>query len=371
MPPHIRDSDAESSNLSDELHEERAPTAPHKQMLIGTETHVCYDSNSDDNDGDETHYNIDTISNLNPKVLKGMLIELTKHNKARDSNTYKKPLRCSDFHQRLSHTHDALKKVLKLTTKNWYAWNPHFRGILSNWPAAMKHLDGTVAPGDKKHDCALDGELCTILQSSALLAGNDNINYLSVQPANSEPWKLHNLYCRLKKDLTKMEKIAKLTLLNEVRKIHMFQANVCKLIASINKHWAKAESMGHTLPKILKVKTLIDQARYITPYHHCIITLEDTGMALNYEVLCATLCKRQDSMTVQTDHRAGNVKSAQANLANGQVQNEEVYCCSKPGPDGVQRCYHCNAKNHISRYCLKKAHEGTPLKDPKSNQTTA
>ncbi|SPC61744.1 uncharacterized protein UHOD_11883 [Ustilago sp. UG-2017b] len=243
MPPHIRDSNAESSDLSDGPHEERPPAAPHKQMLIGTETPVRYNSDSDH----EMHYNIDTISNLNPEVLKGMLIELTKRNKAKNADTYKKPSHHSDFHQRLSRTHDALKEAPKLTTKNWYAWNPQFRGILSNWPAAMKHLDGIVAPGDKKHDRTLNSELCTILQSSALLAGNDNVNYLF--------------------------------------------ANIRKLIADINEHWAKAESMGHALPEILKVKTLIDQAKYVTPYHHCVITLEDTGMASDYEVLCAALCK--------------------------------------------------------------------------------
>ncbi|SAM85300.1 uncharacterized protein UBRO_20893 [Ustilago bromivora] len=325
MPPRICDPDTESSDLSDGPNKERAPTAPQRQMLIGTETPLPYNSDDDDNNSDEMHYNIDTISNLNPEVLKGMLIKLTKHNKARDSNTYKKPSHCSNFRQRLSHTHDALKEAPKLTTKDWYAWNPRFRGILSNWPAAMKHLDGTVAPGDKKYNHTLDGKLCTILQSSALLAGNNNINYLFVRPANSEPWKLHNLYCRLKKDLTKMEKIAKSTLLNEVRKILMFQADVCKLIMNINEHWAKAESMGHALTEILKVKMLIDQARYVTPYLHCIITLKDTGMASSYEVFCATLCKCQDSMTARTEYRAGNIRSAQANLAEGQVKNEEAY----------------------------------------------
>ncbi|SYW86231.1 uncharacterized protein UBRO2_05951 [Ustilago bromivora] len=123
-----------------------------------------------------------------------------------------------------------------------------------------------------------------------------------------------------------MEKITKSTLLNKVGKIHMFQDNICKLITNINKHWAKAKSMGHTLSEILKVKMLIDQARYITSYHHCIITLEDTGMASNYEVLCAALSKHQDSMTTQTDHRASDLKSAQANLADRQVKNEEAYC---------------------------------------------
>ncbi|CCF51333.1 uncharacterized protein UHO2_04151 [Ustilago hordei] len=316
MPPQTCNSDTESSNLSDGPNKAKAPTMSQRQMLIGAETPLPYNSDDIDNNSDETHYNIDTISNLNPEMLKGMLIKLTKCNKAKDSDAYKKPSHHSNFHQRLLHTHDTLKEAPKLMTKNWYSWNPCFRAVLSNWPAAMKHLNGTVAPGDK------------------------------------------NLYCKLKKDLTKMEKIAKSTLLNKVGKIHMFQANICKLIADINEHWAKAESMGHALPKILKVKMLIDQARYITPYHHCIITLEDTGMASSYEVLCAALCKQQDSMTAQTDHRAGNTRSAQANLAKGQVKNEEAYCHGKPGPDGVQHCYHCNAENHISRYCPKKAQEG-------------
>ncbi|KAJ1038090.1 hypothetical protein NDA10_006604 [Ustilago hordei] len=293
MPPWTCNSDAESSDLSDGPNESRAPTAPQKQMLIGAETPSPYDSDDDDNIRDKTCYNIDTISNLNPEMLKGMLIELTKCNKAKDSDIYKKPSCCSNFHQRLSHTHDALKETPKLMTKNWYAWNPHFRGILSNWPVAMKHLDGVMAPGDK------------------------------------------SLYCRLKKDLTKMEKIAKLTLLNKVGKIHMFQADVQKLITDINEHWAKAKSMGHALPEILKVKALIDQARYITQYHHCIITLEDTGMASSYEVLCAALCKQQDSMTVWMDHRVSNPRTAQANLAEGQVKNEEAYHHGKPRPDRV------------------------------------
>ncbi|SPC66979.1 uncharacterized protein UHOD_11449 [Ustilago sp. UG-2017b] len=105
--------------------------------------------------------------------------------------------------------------------------------------------------------------------------------------------------------------------------------------------------MGHALPEILKVKTLIDQARYITSYHHCIVTLKDTGMASNYEVLCAALSKRQDSMTARTDHRAGDLKTAQANLADRQVINKEAYRRGKPGPDGdawytIASAYHAS-----------------------------
>ncbi|KAJ1598004.1 hypothetical protein NDA14_001612 [Ustilago hordei] len=113
MSPHIGNSDAKSSDLFNEQHKERVPIAPHRQMLVGAETPSCYDSNSNDDNGDETHYNIDTISKLNPKVLKSMLIELTKHNKVRNSNAYKKPSCHSDFHQRLPCIHNTFKEAPK------------------------------------------------------------------------------------------------------------------------------------------------------------------------------------------------------------------------------------------------------------------
>ncbi|SYW75269.1 uncharacterized protein UBRO2_00504 [Ustilago bromivora] len=78
MPTRIHDSDTESSGLSNDLHEERVPTTLPKQMLVSVETPSRYDSDNDNNNGDETYYNIDTISKLNPKILRGMLIELTK-----------------------------------------------------------------------------------------------------------------------------------------------------------------------------------------------------------------------------------------------------------------------------------------------------
>ncbi|SOV08280.1 uncharacterized protein UDID_17338 [Ustilago sp. UG-2017a] len=198
MPPRIRDSDAESSDLSDGPHKERPPAAPHKQMLI---------------------------------VLKGMLIELTKRNKAKDADAYKKPSPRSDFHQRLSHTHDTLKEALKLTTKNWYSWN-------------LSRTGPTVGNDD-------EGEIERRGRGDYQTSEGDNYE------------------------------------------------------------------RGHD--------RVMTQAKYVTPYHHCVITLKDTGIALDYEVLCTTLCKCQDSMITWTDHRASNVKMAQANLANGQVQNEEAY----------------------------------------------
>ncbi|SPC66883.1 uncharacterized protein UHOD_11441 [Ustilago sp. UG-2017b] len=93
-----------------------------------------------------------------------MLIELTLCKRAETSAIYKKPSRHPNFHQELSCINDALKEAPKLTTKNWYAWSPRLKGILSNWFVARKHLDGVIKPGDKKFDRKLDDNL--LLESS-------------------------------------------------------------------------------------------------------------------------------------------------------------------------------------------------------------
>ena len=72
MPPCIHNSDAKSSKLSDPLPKERAPKAPHWQMVLGTDTPSCYDSDNNEDEGDNMHYNINTINNLNPKTLRGI-----------------------------------------------------------------------------------------------------------------------------------------------------------------------------------------------------------------------------------------------------------------------------------------------------------
>ena len=48
-----------------------------------------------------------------------------------------------------------------------------------------------------------------------------------------------------------------------------------KLASNIDEHWAKAESMGHNLMRVLKIKTLTDQARFIPAYHNGITNLQD------------------------------------------------------------------------------------------------
>ncbi|CCF53167.1 hypothetical protein NDA11_007050 [Ustilago hordei] len=74
-----------------------------------------------------------------------------------------------------------------------------------------------------------------------------------------------------------MEHIAELTLLYEARQIWMFNAGIQKFSANLNKHWAKAEAMGFNLMRVLKIKTLINQARLMTAYNTCIMNLQDNG----------------------------------------------------------------------------------------------
>ncbi|SYW86249.1 uncharacterized protein UBRO2_05969 [Ustilago bromivora] len=103
----------------------------------------------------------------------------------------------------------------------------------------------------------------------------NNINTLcNMLTQSTLSWGLNELYNQLKKDLTKMEHIAESTLLYEAGKICMFNADVHKLSDVINKHWAKAETMGYNLMWVLKIKPLIDQAKFITVYHNCIMNLQ-------------------------------------------------------------------------------------------------
>ena len=55
--------------------------------------------------------------------------------------------------------------------------------------------------------------------------------------------------------------------------------------------WAKAESMGHKLMPVLKIKRVTDQARFIPAYHNCITNLQDNGQARDYKAVCVGLFK--------------------------------------------------------------------------------
>lgn len=58
-----------------------------------------------------------------------MLIESILRKQA-EISAYKKPSRQCTFHQELLYINDALKETPKLTTKDWYAWNPRLESIL-------------------------------------------------------------------------------------------------------------------------------------------------------------------------------------------------------------------------------------------------
>ena len=72
-----------------------------------------------------------------------------------------------------------------------------------------------------------------------------------------------------------MKHIAELTLLYEARRIHMFNVDVCKFATDLNEHWAKAKAIGFNLTRVLKIKTIIDQVRFVNPYNNCIMNLQD------------------------------------------------------------------------------------------------
>ena len=74
-----------------------------------------------------------------------------------------------------------------------------------------------------------------------------------------------------------MEHIAKSTLLYKARRICMLNADVHKFTADLNEHWAKAKATGFNLTRVLKIKTLINQARFVMAYNTCIMNLQDNG----------------------------------------------------------------------------------------------
>ncbi|SPC64633.1 uncharacterized protein UHOD_11971 [Ustilago sp. UG-2017b] len=175
-----------------------------------------------------------------------------------------------------------------------------------------------------------------------------------------------------------MEHIAESTLLYEACKIHMFNADVCKLANYINEHWAKAETIGYNLMWVLKIKTLIDQAKFVGVYHNCIMNLQDNGRGTDYDVICVALFKCQDDMPTRPNHQTDSNKTAQTLVVSGQITNQDGYTLGKPGPDGRHRCYYCQGENHISRFCPKNPNNKLqtlgntdPAPAPKNSHTSA
>ncbi|SPC64858.1 uncharacterized protein UHOD_12286 [Ustilago sp. UG-2017b] len=227
MPPQPNDLHTANNPSLEDSSDDQAETIPvpvEHQGIAKHDTPSSDNSDSDNSKPNQPLLDLNNINKMNINILRNMLTQSTLRKRAKIS-LYKLPSkRCAFLHE-VAQLNDALKDTPKLTTKNWYAWNPRFWDILATWSPALKHLDGITKPGDRK---------------------------------------IHKLYYRLKKDLTKMEHIAESTLLYEASKIHMFNADVRKFSTDLDEHWAKAETMGFNLTQVLKIKTLINQAKFVT-----------------------------------------------------------------------------------------------------------
>ncbi|KAJ1596093.1 hypothetical protein NDA11_004932 [Ustilago hordei] len=276
--------------------------------------HDTASSNSSDSNNSEPNkplLDLNNINKMNINTLQNIVTQSTLHKQAKTSS-YKLPSKCCGFLHEVTQLNDVLKDTPKLTMKNWYAWNPCFWDILALWSLALKHLNSTTKLGDKKYNWKLNAKLHMIIQSNAKLIGQDNMNYLQMQPANAESWRIHELYAQLKKDLTKMEHITESTLLYKARRIHMLNADVHKFLANLDEHWAKA----------------------VTAYNNCIMNLQDNSHGTNYDAICVALFKQQDDMVTKPNHRIDSGKTTQAFTVSSQVINQDTYSMGKPGLDG-------------------------------------
>ncbi|KAJ1039102.1 hypothetical protein NDA11_006830 [Ustilago hordei] len=140
-------------------------------------TNPSDNSDSDDSKPNEPLLDLNDINKMNINTLQNIVTQSTLCKRAKTSS-YKLPSKCCSFLQEVSQLNDALKETPKLTTKNWYAWNPRFWDTMTLWSPALKHVDSTIKLGDRKYDQRLDAKLHTIIQSNAKLIGQDNMNYL-------------------------------------------------------------------------------------------------------------------------------------------------------------------------------------------------
>ncbi|CCF53155.1 hypothetical protein NDA11_005135 [Ustilago hordei] len=163
------------------------------QRTAKHDTNSSDNSDTNDSEPNEPLLDLNNINKMNINTLQNFVTQSTLHKQAK-TFSYKLPSKHCGFLHEVTQLNDVLKDTPKLTTKNWYTWNPHFWDILGSWSLALKHLDSTTNLADKKYNWKLDAKLCMIIQSNAKLIGQDNVNYLFMQPTNAESWKIHELY---------------------------------------------------------------------------------------------------------------------------------------------------------------------------------
>ena len=175
MPPQPNDPHTANNPSLEDSSDDQAETIPvpvEHQGIAKHDTPSSDNSDSDNSKPNQPLLDLNNINKMNINTLRNMLTQPTLRKRAKIS-LYKLPSkRCAFLHE-VAQLNDALKDTPKLTTKNWYAWNPRFWDILATWSPALKHLDGITKPGDRKYDQRLDAKLRTIIQSSAKLIGQD------------------------------------------------------------------------------------------------------------------------------------------------------------------------------------------------------
>jgi hypothetical protein len=314
------------------------------------------------------------IESFDKRTLRGIILALSRQ--ADKPDVYKRPSKRDDFFGQLKWVKSALDNAPKLNTKNWYAWNPRFLSALGTWKDAVRHLEGTVKPGDDRFDEVLDDHLETILEGTCEVNGTNSVNFMLTRPRDSQPWTFHGLYEKLKSSLLKLDGLNKATLLREAGNIRMYNSDVRKLVDAIRNHWAKADVMGHPLDQQLKIQTLLTSARYNGSYANCIDILEDTGNADDFDSIAASLFKRNDRLLQRPTHRIAGPTAPTGSIRMAEGLQAEAYPDSywngRPGPNGeTPKCYNCYQTGHISKKCPKPQRPRTDANNPAHDSPSA
>ncbi|KAJ1037837.1 hypothetical protein NDA11_001010 [Ustilago hordei] len=172
------------------------------------------------------------------------------------------------------------------------------------------------------------------------------------------PWTFHKLYEQIKTNLLKNNDLDQATILRDAGHLRMYNNDVRKLIEDIQNHWAKAGTMGHPLPQLMKIQTLINSARYNASYAMYINTLKCMGNTHDFDWVAAALLKCQEQMQLKPIHQVAGSGTASSSIRVAESSQTEDYPDSywngKAGPNGeAPKCYNCFDTRHIAKKCPK------------------
>ncbi|SYW79989.1 uncharacterized protein UHO2_05169 [Ustilago hordei] len=307
------------------------------QMIIGPETPSLWNPEDVTSPIQFNQITEEEIENMDQRTMRGMLMAMSRQ--VHKPNEYKRPLKCDDFLGLLRWFSTTIGVAPKLNIKNWHVWNPLFLDAIDTWSDALRHLQGKVKP------------VCEI-------EGPNNLNYILARPKDSTPWTFHELYEQIKTNLLKNDDLDQATILRDAGRLRMYNNDVRKLIEDIRNHWAKADTMGHPLPQLMKIQTLINSARYNASYATYINTLECMGNTHDFDRVAAALLKCQEQMQLKPIHQVaapGTASSSIRVVESSQTEDyPESYWNGKAGPNGeAPKCYNCFDTGHIAKKCPK------------------